>query len=447
MRILIVGGGEVGFHLAERLSLENQDVVLIETDAARAEYASEQLDILTIVGNGASLPVLEEAGVRNARIFLAVTSRDETNLIACLAANRLGVRYTIARISNPEYYSRGSVLSREQMGIDLMINPERECAREIFQLLRHAAATDIADFADGRVQLLGFQVQPSAPVVGKTLSQLDQELEGFHYVTVAIVRNEQTMIPRGSSTMEAGDQIYVLSPSTEIERLPPLAGYEPFTIKRVMIAGGSAEGLYLAELLEKRGVECTILDRDRERCVQLAEALRRSLVLNADATDLELLEMEGVAGVDGFISATGNDQTNLLSSLLAKSSGAHKVVCLIRNFDYLPLVPKVGIDAAVIPRMSAVNAILRYVRRGRVLTVATLKGTDAEAIEFRVRENSPITGQTLRELHFPKGGVVGTIIRGDEIILPRGDDRVLAGDDVIVFALPSAMPEIEKLFE
>jgi trk system potassium uptake protein TrkA len=447
MRVLIVGGGEVGFHLAERLSLENQDVVLIESDPARAEYASEQLDILSVVGNGASMPVLQRAGVRDARILLAVTSKDEVNLVSCLAASRMGVRYTIARISSPEYYSRGSVLSREQLGIDLMINPERECAREIVQLLRYAAATDVADFAEGRVQLIGLQVKPGAPAVGKSLSELDQELEGYHYVTVAIVKNGETIIPRGSSVIDAGDQIYVLSPHEEINRLFPLAGYEQFTIKRVMIAGGSAEGQYLAEFLERKGIECTILDRDRERCVELAEALPRSLVLHADATDLELLEMEGVAGVDGFISATGNDQTNLLSSLLAKSSGAHKVVSLVRNFDYLPLVPKVGIDAAVIPRMSAVNAILRYVRRGRVLTVATLKGTEAEAIEFKAREKSQITGKPLKDLHFPKGGVVATIIRGEEIILPRGEDYVVPGDDVIVFALPSAIPEIEKLFE
>ncbi len=447
MRVLIVGAGEVGFHLAERLSEENQDVVVIETDPERAEYSSEQLDVMTVVGNGASLPILRQAGVEKAGMLLAVTSRDEVNLIACLAASRLGVEYTIARVSNPEYYEEGSVLSREHMGIDLLINPERECARETYQLLQSAAATDVATFADGRVQLLGLVVRPDAPIAGKSLAQLGRELRDYHYVTAAINRDGQTSIPTGDSVIEAGDQIFLLTPTSEVFDIPPLAGYEEFTLRRVMIAGGSAEGEYLARILGEHDIETTILDSDRRRCLELAESLPKALVLHADATDTELLEMEGVAGIDGFVAATGNDETNLLASLLAKTVGAHRVVTLIEKFDYLPLVPRVGLDAAVSPRMSAVNAILRYVRRGRVMTVATLKGIDAEAIEFNVAESSPVAGKALQDLDFPRGrGLVGTIIRGDEIIVPRGPDRILPGDEVIVFALPEAIGEIGELF-
>ncbi len=446
MRIIIVGAGEVGFHLAERLSQEDQDVVVVEADAERAERTAELLDIMTVVGNGASIPVLEEAGIRNSRILLAVTGQDEVNLISCLAGSRLGVEYTMARISNPDYYAPDSVLSRERLGIDLMISPEREAARETFQLLQSAAATDIANFADGRVQLVGLVVREGAPVAGKSLARLGVELKEYHYVLAAIVRGRETIIPTGSSTIQAGDHIYVLSPTNEVPSIPPLAGYEPFELKRVMIAGGSAEGLFLAQLLEEHAVECTILDRDRRRCLELAEALPRSLVLHADATDLELLDMEGVSGIDGYVAATGNDETNLLSSLLAKSAGARKVVALIEKFEYLPLVPRVGLDAAVSPRMSAVNAILRYIRRGRVTTVATLKGIDAEAIEFTVGEGSAIANRLIAELSFPKGAVIGTILRGDTIVIPRGPDVVLPGDEVIVFALPEAIPEVEKFF-
>jgi trk system potassium uptake protein TrkA len=447
MKVLIVGAGEVGFHLAERLSQENQDVILIESDPERADYVSRQLDVMTVVGNGASLPVLEQAGVRGARILMAVTSQDEVNLISCLAATRMKVDYTIARISNPEYYTRGSVLSREQLGIDLMINPERECAWETYRLLQSAAATDVAQFAEGRVQLTGLVVQEGAPVAGRTLSDLGRELKEARYVTAAVVRDGITLIPRGDHTVEAGDQIYLLSPTSEVRGIPALAGHEGIKLRRVMIAGGSDEGEYLAEVLEENGIECTVLDNERRRCLELAERLPRSLVLHADATDLELLEMEGVSGIDGFVAATGQDETNLLSSLLAKTVGARKVVSLVNNFDYLPLVPRVGIDAAVSPRMSTVNAILRYVRRGRVMTVATLKGIDAEAIEFSVGSDSRITEEPLRELHFPRGALVGTIIRGEEIIIPSGDDRIEPGDEVIVFALPDAISEVESLFE
>jgi trk system potassium uptake protein TrkA len=447
MKVLILGAGEVGFHLAKRLSEENQDVILIESDPERAEFASQQLDVITVVGNGASLPILEKAGISNARMLLAVTSKDEVNLIASMAAKKFGVEHVVARISNPEYYGKGSVLSQEQMGIDLMINPERECARETFDLLRSEIATDVVPFAGGRIHLVGLRIKEGAPVVGKTMAELAADLHDHHYATVAIVRDGETRIPRAESKVLAGDQLYMLTPTTEIADIAPLAGYKSFGLRRVMIAGGSAEGEYLAEILEEEGVECTILDIDRRRCLELAERLPRALVLHADATDLELLEMEGVAGVDGFVAATSSDETNLLSSLLAKTAGAHKVVSLVHKFEYLRLVPRVGVDASVSPRMSTVNAILRYVRRGHVVTVAELTGTDAETIEYGVGEDSEIAGQTIKDVHFPKNAVIGTILRGDEIILPRGDDKVLPGDDVIVFALPDAVPEVERLFD
>ena len=447
MRVLVVGAGEVGFHLAKRLSEESQDVVLIESDPERAEFAQQHLDVLTLQGNGASLSVLKQAGIDSCSMMLAVTSRDEVNLIACLAAKRSGVRYTTARISNPDYYETGSVLSREHMGIDLMINPERECAWETFQILQSAAATDVAQFADGRVQLLGLQVKEGAKVAGKSLAQLAREMSDHHYITAAIVRDGITTIPDGDSVIQEGDHLYMLAPTSEVRDIPPLAGYEAYHLKRVMIAGGSAEGEYLARILEDHGVEVTILDHDRRRCLELAEALPRALVLHADATDLELLEMEGVAGIDGYVSATGNDETNLLSSLLAKTVGARKVVSLVHKFEYLPLVPRVGVDASVSPRMAAVNAILRYVRRGRVMAVASLAGIDAEAIEFRVEGDSAVAGRRLRDLHLPANAVVGTLVRGEEVIVPRGDDEILAGDEVIIFAMPDAIPEIEALFD
>lgn len=448
MRVLVVGAGEVGFHLAQRLSEEHQDVVLIESDPEQAEHAAQLLDIQTVVGNGASLSVLEKASVKKASMLLAVTSRDEVNLIACLAAKRMGVEYTVARISSPDYYQTDSVLSREQMGIDLMVNPERECARDTFQLLQNAAFTEVSDFAGGRVQLIGLTVRAGAPVAGRTIRDLRATFSpgGYHYVTAAIVRDGETTIPKADSTIEAGDKIYLLAPTEELEDVPPLAGYDKFDLRRVMIAGGSAEGEYIAELLEQHGVQCTILDRDKRRCVELAERLPKSLILHADATDLELLEMEGVSGSDGYVAATGNDETNILSSLLAKEAGARKVLSLVHKFEYLKLVPAVGIDASISPRISAVNAILRRVRRGRVMTVASLSGIEAEAIEFEVDADSRIAGMALRDSGFPKRGVVGTIIRGDEIILPRGEDVILPGDDVIVFAMPDAVPQVEALF-
>lgn len=446
MRILIIGAGEVGFHLARRLSEEAHDVVLIESNPDRARQVADQLDILTLTGNGASLPILEQAGIERADLLLAVTSRDEVNVLSCLAASRYGVDFKVARVSNPEYYREGSVLSGEQLGVDLMINPERECAWETFQLLNSEAATDLARFADGRVQLIGLWVKEGAAVAGRSLIQLDRELSHLHYVTVAIERGGRTEIPNGSSRIEAGDHLFVLAPTAEMPAIPTLAGYPEFTLRRVMIAGGSDEAVHLARHLEDHRVECTILDIDRRRCVELAELLPRALVLNGDATDLDLLEMEGVEGIDGFVAYTGHDETNMLSSLLAKSSGARKVISLIDRLQYVHLVTKVGIDAAVSPRLSTVNAILRYVRRGNVRSVATLKGIDAEALELTVDAHAPVVGQKLAEMDFPKGALLGAIIRGDQVIMPRGQDAIRSGDSVVVFALPPAIPEIERLF-
>jgi trk system potassium uptake protein TrkA len=446
MHIVIVGAGEVGYHLAQRLSAEGQDVVLIEANPDRAATVAEQLDVLTITGNGASVPILEQAGIKRARLLLAVTSRDEVNVLACLAASRYEVEFKVARVSNPEYFRADSVLSREQLGIDLMINPERECARDTFQLLGSVGATDLVRFADGSLQLIGIRIREGASIAGQTLAELDQRLKDYHFTTVGIVRAGRTEIPTGQSRIIANDQLYVLTPTAELSAIAPLAGYHDYRLRRVMIAGGSEEAVHLARHLENAKVEYTILDTDRRRCFELAELLPHGLILNGDATNLELLEMEGVEGIDGFVAYTGHDETNLLAGLLAKTSGARKVISLIHRFEYLRLVTRVGIDAAVSARQSTVNAILRYVRRGRVHSVATMKGIDAEAIELDVSSGSPIAGHTLADAAFPRDAVVGALVRNGVVILPRGRDVVQPGDRAIVFALPQAIPEIERLF-
>jgi trk system potassium uptake protein TrkA len=447
MRIVIIGAGAVGFHLAHKLSEEHQDVVVIEVDRERARQVEEQLDVLTVVGNGASLSVLEAAQIQHADLLLAVTSMDEVNLVSCLAASRMDVDFKVARVSDPEYYRPGSVLSSDHLGIDLMINPERECAWETFQLLASHAATDLVHFAEGRMQLVGMRVMETAPIAGRTVQELDEAFgDDRPFVTVAVVRNGTTEIPRGPTRIEAGDHMFILCPTAEAPFLPAMAGHADFELRRVMIAGGSAEAVYLAEHLAEHDVDCTILDVSRKRCAELAERLPRALILHADATDLELLEMEGIEGIDGFVAYTPRDETNMLASLLAKTQGARKVISLIHRFDYVPLVGRVGIDAAVSPRLSTANAILRYVRRGNVMRVATLKGIDAEAIEFTVDSSSRLAGRRIMDVHFPHGAVVGGILRGEEVIAPRGRDEIHAGDHVVIFALPGALARVERLF-
>ncbi len=447
MKILIVGAGAVGFHLAEHLSEEGHDIVLIDQDKERAASAQEQLDIMTIVGNGASLAVLEQGGVADIDLLAAVTNVDEVNLVACMSAGPYNIRTKVARVSNPDYFGETSRQRGAQRGVDRMINPELECAWETFQLLQSEAASELAFFAGGRVQLLGLTVHEGAPVVGKTLAEIAASEKDRRYLTVAIKRGEETIVPRGDNQFLAEDLVYIIGQSTQMLRVLELAGYRDFKLRRVMIAGGGRMSVYLAKILEDHDIECTIIEADRTRCVELAEELKKTLILHGDATDMELLEMEGVEGLDGFVVFTGSDDTNMLSSLLAKDLGVRKVVALINKIDYIPLVRKVGIDAAVSPRISAVNTILKYVRRGIVVSVAALRGIEAEVIEFSVEPGSRIAGRTLAEIGFPKSSLVGVVIRGDEVIVPTGQLALAHGDRVTVLALPDAVNAVEKLFQ
>ncbi len=446
MRILILGAGDVGFHLAQQLARENHDVTVVEQDRARARSIQETMDGLVIEGNGASLVTLERAGIERTDLLLAVTSHDEINIMACLSAAQYKVPKRIARVSKPDYYDHTGILPPERLGVDLMINPERECALETYQLLQSAAATEFAQFEGGLVQLIGVRVKEGAPVAGKRLLEIGKMTSDVRALVVAIARGSQTIIPSGGTRIEAGDQAFIMGEASHMTDVLTLAGYERFNLRRVVIAGGSREAWFLARLLEEHRIECTILESDRARAVDLSERLTRSLILHGDATDLELLEMEGIGDADGFVAYTGSDETNLLSCLLAKSLGTRKVISLIDRFDYVPLVARVGVDAAVSPRVAAVNAIMSYVRRGSVLAVATLKGTRAEGIEFDVSARFPFVGQPLSQVRFPSGSLVGAIVRGDQVIIPRGADAIRTGDRVIMFVLAEVAREVEKLF-
>ena len=446
MRILILGAGDVGLHLAQQLALENHDVVVIEQDRERARMTQDFADALVIEGNGASLVTLEQAGIEKTDLLLAVTSHDEVNLMACLSAAQYEVPKRIARVSKPDYYDHTGILPMERLGVDLMINPERECALESYQLLQSAAAAEFAQFESGLVQLIGVRVKAGAPVAGKRLLEIGKGMRDVRALVVAIARKGETIIPGGATRIEEGDQVFILGEPKHMPDVLPLAGYERFDLRRVIIAGGSREAWFLAHMLEEHKIGCTLIENDRRRALELSEDLRRTLVLHGDATDLELLEMEGIGDADGFVAYTGSDETNLLSCLLAKNLGTHRVISLIKRFNYIPLVARVGVDAAVSPRMAAVNAILSHVRRGSVLAVATLKGTQAEGIEFNVSDRFPYKGVPLSEVRFPPGSLIGAIIRGERVIIPGGTDSIHTGDRVVVFTLPEALRKVEDLF-
>jgi trk system potassium uptake protein len=419
--------------------------VLVDPDPERIQRATDNLDVLAVRGNGADLGVLEEAGIGRADLLMAVSGVDEVNLLACFAASRAGVKVRVARVRNPAQFREGGAVTPEALGVDLLISPEQECAWEIFQLLSTPSATDLARFAGGRVQLVGMPLLEGAPLLGRPLAELDRDLGDHRFVLAAVVRDGRTEMPTGATVLQAGDKIFLLAPAEDLPLLPPLAGHRSSRLRRVMIAGGSDEAVHLAGHLGRQGVSCTILELDRNRARELAELLPGALVLNGDATDVNLLEMEGVEGVDGFVALTDRDEINMLISLLARNLGAHRVIPLVHRTEYMALLEGLGLGAAVSPRFSAANAILRYIRKGPVASVATMKGSRAEALEVVIGEGVRLSGRAVRDIPFPSGAVLGALVREDEVIMPRGGTVILPGDRAIFFVLPEANEAVGRL--
>lgn len=446
MRIIVVGAGEVGVHVADRLAKESHDVVVVDVDAQRLDYVQSHLDVAVIEGSGASPSVLREAGIDRASLLLAVTSIDEVNLVCCMTAPVRAGLVRVARVSNPDFYVEHGQLEPGRFGVDLLINPERELALEAFRLLQSTAATDVHVFADGAVQLLGLYVTDDAPIANRALAAIGSEEGGRALLTVALEQDGVTTIPDGDTVIRPGAHLYVVAADRDIPRALELCGHEQTDVRRVMLGGGSTEAYYLARLLQQHGLQPVLLVEERARAQELAEKLDKTLVLNGNVTDIELLELEGVGGVDAFVALTERDETNLIASLVADHAGARQVITLVNKSEYIPLARRLGLDAAVSPRLSAANAILRYVRRGTVTRVATLKESEAEVMSVEVTAASPLVGQPLAGTAFPDDAIVAAIVRDGTVVVPRGDHVFQEGETAIIFALPGAIADVTRLF-
>lgn len=445
MKIIIIGAGEIGLNIARKLSSENKDVILIDSSEERIKMAQECLDVQCILGKGSKPGILKEAGIDTAEIVIAVTDSDEVNMIACLiASSQSKVPVKIARIRDPDYSGNATILDREHLGIDLIINPEREAADKILRLLKVPGATEIVEFAEGKVKLIEFLVESGSYMAGKRLRDM-KDLHPDHRVLIAsISRGNRLIVPKGKDVVQVGDLISLVTADSTFSGVLEILGRKDGRVKTVMISGGNFVGLYLAQRLEKSGLNVKIIEDDASRCSELAEKLDKTIVLQGDSSDQALLLDENIAEVDAFLAVSKDEEANILSSLLAKRLGAKRVYSLVNKSSYMPVVITIGVDVMVSPRLAAVSRILQFVRRGKVLSVAQLDGEGAEAIEFVALETSEIVNKPLNTIRFPKGAIVGAVVRGEEVIIPRGNDLILPEDRVIIFALERAIPKVEK---
>jgi len=400
--------------------------------------------VLTILGNGANVRTLEEAGIKQTDMIIAVTSSDEANMIACMTAKQFGVPQKIARIRNPEYLY-ANALSREKLGIDLTINPERATAKEIIKLLKSPInVAQVQSFAGGKVQLFELKIEKGFPFINQQLKAITFK---YPILVAAIFRNDKIIIPNGEERITAGDNLYILIKKDYFAGLNEIFNQKPLNMQNVMILGGSRIGIQTALILAKLGINTKLIERDKERCEKIAEKLPHTLVINGDGTNIDLLKSEGIETIDGFVAVTGFDEDNLLVALLAKHLGTKKVIAKVDRTNYIPILEKIGVDAVVNPRMTTASAILRFIRKGKIISLTLLKEGEAEVIELIVSPYSKIINKPLKKANLPQNSIIGAIVRKDEVIIPHGNDVIQPEDKIIIFALSSDIKKIEKIFD
>lgn len=447
MRIMIIGAGQVGRHLSRKFSAEGQDVVLIDRSETRLRRLERELNILAVHGSGASVKVLEEAGIDKTDLFIAVTDSDEVNLVACLLSKKYNVKKRVARVRNEDFLSPGAPLNEKALGIDMLISPDLAMTDEIMQLITVSEAFDTSEYASGQIVLLGYVIKEQNPCVGLTLEKLKQQKGSYRYVVAAIIRNEKTIIPGGQDRIEVGDRVYLMVRKQDIDVIENMFDLSSKLPELVFIIGGGTIGYYVAKRLEALDINVRLVEEDADHCEFLTENLEQTLVLNFDGLEANVLIEEGIEKADLVIAVTDNDSVNILSSLLAKHHGAKKCITKINRHDFIPLLGKLGIDVALSPREVAADMILRFVRRGYILSVTTILGSDAEVVELKVPDRPKFKDAELKSLNFPRGAVVGAIGRNSQVFIPSGETVLQPGDNLIIFFTKEAMQHVENFFE
>lgn len=449
MKIIIIGAGEIGYDLASVLSKEKHDVIVLDHEKESLTKVSEKLDVLVKEGNATSATDLNKSGVSQADIVISVTSVDEVNMIASMISKKLGAKMVIARVRNDEFSQKDSPLKATDLGIDMMINPELSAAQEIAQLLKRSAASDVINLADDMMQLIGIRLDRNAPIIGKTLIEYASENSEITFRVVAIARRGRTLMPRGPMKLQTFDQIFILAKTEDIPAIIETTGKSETDLNRIMIAGGSGIGTTIARILcgdSKKNWSVKLIEPDYERAEELAIELKNAMILHGNPTDPDLLASEGITDMDAFIAVTDDEESNIISCLMAKHLDVKKTVALVSKPDFIPLAQTIGLDAVVNKKVAASNEIHRHVRRGQVISVTELRGIKAEVIELLAAEKSKVIGKQIQKLKLPDGCIIGGVLCQGSVEIATGKTEIKSGDRVMVFCLPEAIEKITKLF-
>lgn len=451
MKVIVCGAGQVGSGIARQLSNEHNDVTVIDNSPDLIQQMADNLDVRTVVGYASHPDVLERAGAREADMVIAVTFADEVNMVACQVAHSIfNVPTKIARIRAQSYLRPmwQDLFTRDHMPIDVIISPELEVGRDVMRRLEMPGALEAIPFGDTHITFLGIALEDDCPVVNTPLRQLTELFPDLNAVVTGIQRGERLFVPDSEDQMMVGDVAYVVSDTTQSARVLSLFGHEEQAARRVVIVGAGNIGRHVAAELENShtSVKVKIIEADKEKAVLAADELSRTVVLNGDALDEEVLREAGASQAETILALTNDDKVNILSCVMAKQLGCERSVSLINNRGYSGLINPMGVDAFVNPRATTVSTVLRHVRRGRIRGVSSVQDGKAEVIEAEALATSTLVGRPLRDADLPSGIRLGAVLRGTEVIVPRGDTEIQAGDRVIIFAMADEVRRVERMF-
>ncbi len=452
MKIVILGGGQVGSSIAEVLSGEVNDITVIDHDRSILATMQDRLDIRTVQGEASSPEVLRQAGVDDVDLVLAVTNSDEVNMVACQVAHTVFHTPTkIARVRSSDYLSHPEIFCKEAIPIDVIISPEQILNTQIQHLIEYPGALQVIDFAAGKIRLVGLKAYYGGALVGHELKDLKDHLPSVKTRVAAIYRQDRAIIPSGETIIEADDEVFFIATRQDIKLVMQELRIIEEVGKRVFIAGAGNIGLRLAHSLEGSGYQVKLIERDPDRARKVSEELENTVVLHGDAADEELLRQENIGSTEVFCSLTNDDEANILSSMLAKRLGARRAMAIVNRTSYIDLVESSVLDIAISPRLSTVSALLSHVRRGDIVAAHSLRRGVAEAIEVVAhgdRKTSRIVGRKLADIKLPAGATIGAIMRDDELIQLDNDAVIEDGDHIIIFVIDKRrIPDVEKLFQ